>query len=322
MKKLLALTSAIVAGFASTASADVAVSGSGKIGVINDGAASSSKTEVQMGSGVSFAMSATTSNGMVIGTSMGLTRTTSAADTAAKVSGGDSFTFTTSGMSLTVGNHKITGRDTGDVGSVISDFMANESISSTAEAALDDVKGQGFTMSTSMGTASVAFSYIWDASPGVTTAATTGTTVNKGATDASDTAFGFSASMPMGAFTLGLGYAGHDDGSNNDTTTGANVAYAVGGGTLTVGYQSTTEPSNNATKTSGKYVTSLDADTTASIGYSTTKEGSNSSSRTTAALSRALGGGASVFAEIDNRSGSGGSITTGSAFSIGTSVSF
>jgi len=310
MKKLLALTSAIAAGFATTAQADVAVSGSGKIGVINDGAASSAKTQVQMGSAVSFALSTTTANGMTIGTSMGLTRTTSVADEAATVGGGEVFTFTTSGATITVGNHKITGRDTGAVGSVVSDFMANETIASTAEVDLDDVKGQGFTLATSVGSSAVAFSYIWDA-----------TTVqdNLGSTDASDTAFGVSASMPMGNLTLGLGYAGHDDGTNNDTTTGVSVAYGVGGGTLTVGYQSTTEPSNNATQTSGNYKTSLDADTSISVGYSTTKEGSNSSTRTTAALSRSLGGGASVFAEVDNRSGAG---TTGTAFSVGTSVAF
>jgi hypothetical protein len=310
MKKLLALTSAIVAGFATSAQADIAVSGSGKIGMVNDGAASSGKTSVQMGSAVSFALSTTTANGMTIGTSMGLTRTTSLADTAATVGGGEVFTFATSGATITVGNHKITGRDTGAVGSVVSDYIASATVASTAEVDLDSVKGQGFTLATSAGTASVAFSYIWDASPNAD---------NLGKTDAADTNFGVSASMPMGALTLNVGYAGHDDGTNNDTTTGASVAYTMGSGTLTVGYQSTTEPSNNATQTSGNYKTSLDADTSVSVGYSTTKEGGNSSSRTTAALSRSLGGGASVFAEVDNRSGAG---TTGTAFAIGTSVAF
>jgi len=311
MKKLLALTSAIIAGFATTAQAEVAVSGSGTIGVINDGAASTGKTSVQMGSAVSFALSTTTSNGMTISTSMGLTRTTSTADTAGTVGGGEVFTFATSGATFTVGNHKITGRDTGAVGSVVSDFVVGTpTVASTAEVDLDVVKGQGFTLATSAGSASVAFSYLWDASPNAD---------NLGKTDAADTGFGFSASMPMSALTLGLGYAGHDDGTNNDTTTGVSAAYAIGGGTLTVGYQSTTEPSNSATQTSGNYSTSLDADTSVKVGYSTTKEGSNSSTRTTAALSRSLGGGASVFAEIDNRSGAG---TTGTAFALGTSVSF
>lgn len=311
MKKLLALTSAIAAGFATSAHADIAVSGSGTIGVVNDGAASSGKTSVQMGSAVAFALSTTTANGMTIGTTMGITRTTSVADTAVTAGGGELFTFTTSGATFSVGNHKITGRDTGAVGSVVGDFVGGTpTVSSTAEVDLDTVKGQGLTLATSAGTASVAFSYLWDASPNAD---------NLGKTDASDTAFGFSASMPMGALTVGLGYAGHDDGTNNDTTTGVSAAYAIGGGTLTVGYQSTSEPSNSATQTSGNYATSLDADTSVSVGYSTTKEGSNSSTRTTAALSRSLGGGASVFAHIDNRSGAG---TTGTAFAIGTSVSF
>jgi len=315
MKKLLALTSAIVAGFATSASADVAVSGSGKIGVINDGAAASNKTQVQMGAGVSFDLSTTTANGTTISTSMGLTRTTSASDTAASVGGGDAFTFATDGMSMTIGRSKVLGRATGAVGSVISDFMANETIASTAEVDLDDVKGQGVSISTSMGSASVAFQYNWDA--GTTTGATA--PVNLGSTDATTSHMGVSASVPMGDLTLAVGYAGYDDSTTNNTTTGASVAYAVGGGTLTVGYQSTSELNNNATQTSGNFKGSLDADTSYGIGYSTTKEGSNSSTRTTANLTRSLGGGASVFAEMDNRAGAG---TTGTAFSVGTSVSF
>jgi hypothetical protein len=310
MKKLLALTSAIVAGFATSASADVAVSGSGKIGVINDGAATSNKTQVQMGSAVSFALSTVTANGTTISTSMGLTRTTSAADTTAAVGGGDSFTFATDGMSMTIGNQKIVGRSTGQVGSVISDFMANETIASSAEADLADVKGQGISISTSMGSASVAFSYNWDAGQ---------TTNNLGSTDATTSQMGASASLPMGDITLAAGYAAYDDSTTNNTTSGASVSYAVGGGTLTVGYQSTTELNNNATSTSGNYKGSLDADTSFGIGYASVKEGSNSSTKTTASLSRSLGGGASVFAEMDNRSGAG---TTGTAFSVGTSVSF
>jgi hypothetical protein len=310
MKKLLALTSAIVAGFATSASADVAVSGSGKIGVINDGAAASNKTQVQMGAGVSFALSTVTANGTTISTSMGLTRTTSAADTNAAVGGGDVFTFATDGMSMSIGNMKVLGRATGAVGGVISDFMANETIASTAEVDLDDVKGQGVSISTSMGSASVAFQYNWDAGQ---------TTNNLGSTDATTSQMGVSATLPMGDLTLAVGYAGYDDSTTNNTTTGASVAYAVGGGTLTVGYQSTSELNNNATQTSGNFKGSLDADTSYGIGYSTTKEGSNSSTRTTANLTRSLGGGASVFAEMDNRAGAG---TTGTAFSVGTSVSF
>jgi hypothetical protein len=309
MKKLLALTSAIVAGFATSASADVAVSGSGKIGVINDGAASSNKTQVQMGAAVAFDLSATTANGMTISTSMGLTRTTSLADDTAAVGGGNVFTFATDGMSMSIGHQKVVGRSTGAVGSTISDFMANETIASTAEVDLDDVKGQGVQISTSMGSASVAFSYNWDAAPNE----------NKGSTDATTSQMGVSASIPMGDITLGVGYAAYDDSTTNNTTSGASIAYAVGGGTLTVGYQSTTELNNNGTSTSGNYKGSLDADTSFGVGYASIKEGANSSTKTTANLSRSLGGGASVFAEIDNRSGAG---TTGTAFSVGTSVSF
>jgi hypothetical protein len=315
MKKLIALISAVSAVFVTTAKADVAVSGSAILGLVNDGAASSNKTEVRTGGAVSFALSTTTANGMTISGGMGITMDTDAAAAAGAVSGLTAVTFASGGMTTVIGSQKVAGRDTGAVGSVTMDFIGSATIggSSAAEVDLDDVKGQGIGVSTSMGDASVAFTYIWDASP---------TQDNEGFTDASDTGFGISASVPMGDLTIGVGYAGHDDGTNNDTTIGANVAYGVAGGTLTVGYQSTSEPSNNATATGAKFVTSLDADTSVSIGYKAIKEGSNTQNKTSASLSRSLGGGASVFAEIDNRSGSGGSIVTGSAFSIGTSVAF
>jgi hypothetical protein len=312
MKKLIALISAVSAVFVTSAKADVAVSGSAIVGLVNDSAASSDKTAVRTGGGVSFAMSTTTANGMTISTSAGLSIDTDASTSGSvgAVTGISTVTFASGGMSTSIGVQKVTGRDTGGVGSVNSDYIGSASIASTAEADLDDVKGQGIGVSTSMGSASVAFTYLWDAGAASN---------NEGHTDADESGFGVSASIPVGDLTIGVGYAGHDDGTNNDTTIGGSLAYAVAGGTLTVGYQSTTEPSNNATSTGAKYVASLDADTSVSVGYKTIKEGSNSSAKTSAAISRSLGGGASVFAEIDNRSGAG---TTGSAFAIGSSISF
>ena len=67
------------------------------------------------------------------------------------------FTFTTSGATFLVGNHKIAGRATGAVGSVNGDFIGSATVASTAEVDLDDVKGQGFTLATSAGTAQLLF---------------------------------------------------------------------------------------------------------------------------------------------------------------------
>jgi hypothetical protein len=286
MKKLIALISAVSAVFVTSAKADVAVSGSAILGLVNDGAASSNKTEVRHGGAVSFAMSTTTANGMTISTGMGLSIDTDAAvgntTGAGAVTGISTVSFASGGMTTTIGSQKVAGRDTGAVGSVTMDFIGSATIggSSAAEVDLDDVKGQGIGVSTSMGDASVAFTYIWDASP---------TAHNEGFTDASDTGFGISAAIPMGDLSIGVGYAGHDDGTNNDTTIGANVAYAVAGGTLTVGYQSTTEPSNNATSTGAKFVTSLDADTSVSIGYKNIKEGAKTQSKTSGKVGKAPG---------------------------------
>ena len=69
------------------------------------------------------------------------------------------------------------------------------------------------------------------------------------------------------------------------------------------------------------YAMALDADTSVSIGIQNTKDADNdSTSQFDASVSRALGGGASVF--LDIRSLSGDTTQDGSAIAVGTSVSF
>jgi hypothetical protein len=65
----------------------------------------------------------------------------------------------------------------------------------------------------------------------------------------------------------------------------------------------------------------MDADTTISVGLQNKKDAdSDSTSQFDASISRALGGGASVF--LDIRSLSGDATQDGSAVAVGTSVSF
>jgi hypothetical protein len=65
----------------------------------------------------------------------------------------------------------------------------------------------------------------------------------------------------------------------------------------------------------------MDADTTISVGLQNKKDADNdSTSQFDASISRALGGGASVF--LDIRSLSGDATQDGSAVAVGTSVSF
>ena len=158
MKKLtFAVTAIFSAVFASSASADISVSGSVIAGAVNDGAASS--TTVRTGGGVSFALSTTTDNGIAISTGAGISRDTDG-NSAAAVTGLKSVTFASGGSSLTVGNMKVVGRDTGGIGGVISDFSNSSTVgASGVSTALTAVEGHGVSLSTSMGGASVTAAY-------------------------------------------------------------------------------------------------------------------------------------------------------------------
>jgi hypothetical protein len=135
----------------------------------------------------------------------------------------------------------------------------------------------------------------------------------------------------MGAYTITAGVADSDTG---ESASGASVAAALGGGTLTVGYSTQTlvdgtsdattsdlSASGDTTVMGATYVMAMDADTTISVGLQNKKDAdSDSTSQFDASISRALGGGASVF--LDIRSLSGDATQDGSAVAVGTSVSF
>jgi outer membrane usher protein FimD/PapC len=176
-----------------------------------------------------------------------------------------------------------------------------------------DHDGAGVSLATSMGSASVTATYVWDAS---------GNANGRGDTSASDTVTGVKVSMPMGALTTTISHVTYTDGSSSDDTISAIAAsYAVGGGTLSLAYESSTG-STKATETSGAYSMSLDADTTLAVGYTQADEGTTTNTVTEAKVTRALGGGASVYAEMKSSSGSGASGGQASTVAVGTSVSF
>jgi hypothetical protein len=253
-------------------------------------------------------MSTTTDNGIAISTGAGLSRDTDAAQATAAVTGLKSVTFASGGTSLTVGNMKVSGRDTGGVGGVIADFSDSSTVgASGVSTALTAVEGHGVSLSTTMGTASVTASMLYDLS----------NTDNEGATNATTSATGVEISLPMGDLATTIGFAQYDPASgSSEQTTGVKVAYTMGAGTLTAGYQSS-DLSTDATATGATFKTSLGS-ASLSLGYKTVKK-STTTNTTQVAISQPLGGGASVFAEVDNSSGTG---TSGTAFSIGTSVSF
>ena len=320
MKKLTYLISAIAAGFTASAHADVSVSGSGSATYIsnqaNDGI-------VTIGSDVSFGLSTTTANGMVISTSLALSQDPDA-DGVPTGDGGQAMSFATGGSTITVGDVEIS--DTpGSVGGVVGGILDdNSGLDSDVEVAFDDDDGTGVTLTTAVGGATLTVGYIADLN--------TNDKTNIDATTA-ETATSAVVSMPMGGFTLTAGIASSD----TEDSSGASIAYAMGGGTLTVGYMqadltaSTSDGGDaeandlsadgQSTVLGATYKMALDADTSLALGYANKKDGdSESVTQTELALSRSLGGGASVFIEMQNLSGD--ATADGTAIAFGTSVSF
>ena len=319
MKKLTYLISAIAAGFTASAHADVSVSGSGSATYISDQA---NEGNVIVGTAVSFGLSTTTANGMVISTSLALSQDPDT-DSGPVGDGGQAISFATGGATITVGDVEIS--DTpGAVGGVVGDVLDdNAGMNSDVETAFDDDDGTGVTLSTAVGGATLTVGYIADLN--------TNSNGNMDDTGA-ETATSAVISMPMGAVSLTAGFASSD----TETSTGASASYAMGSGTLTVGYASmdltaTTSgdvTANNDLSADGTstvlgatYKLALDGDTSLALGYAQKKDGdSESVSQTEMALSRSLGGGASVYIEMQNLNGD--AAAKGSAIALGTSVSF
>ena len=341
MKKLTLAISAIAAAFgAATAQADVSVSGSGSAAYIAPAGSGDSKLNV--GQFVSFGLSTTTASGMTITGGMGLSNTITT-NAGQAVSGGQTLTFATGGATITIGD--VTGDDTpGSVGGVVGGQVGdNGGLNSNVGSGFVDDDGLGVAFSTAVGASTLNITYVSNDDTNTLGA------INAAASNAMTAA---SMTVPMGAYTITAGIADSDTG---ESSSGASVSTAIGGGTLVVGYsQQTLKTAEKSTAASyalsstdgtsttytttaatngdldvdgdttvmgATYTMSLDADTTVSIGIQNAKDADDdSTSQFDASVSRALGGGASVF--LDIRSLSGDASQDGSAVAVGTSVSF
>jgi len=322
MKKLTLAISAIAAAFgAASAQADVSVSGSGSAAYINDAA---SATKLNVGQFVNFSMSTTTSSGMTVSGGMGLSNTITT-DAGQGVSGGQTLAFATGGATITVGDVEA-GDTPGAVGGVVGGQVGdNGAFNSKAESGFGDDDGLGFSLSTAVGGSTLSLVYV-----GNDNVNTLGEL--NSSTSGADAMTSASITMPMGGYTITAGVADSDTG---ESASGASIAAALGGGTLTVGYSlqtlvdGTSDAAHNGGSASGDlsadgdttqmgatYAMALDADTSVSIGIQNTKDADNdSTSQFDASVSRALGGGASVF--LDIRSLSGDTTQDGSAIAVG-----
>ena len=311
------MVSALTAAVFSSAKADVSVSGSAGVHVTSGGnvldgttnSRSTSGTLFMNGAGVSFAMSTTTAGGMTVSSSGGISLDSNDSDNTKGVSGLASVSFGSDGFTFTVGDVDLVGDGTGHVGNVASDAVDNGGYTATGiVTGVADTEGYGFTASTSVGSASVSVAYLLD---------TANEGVNNAESASNEYGTGVSLTLPMGDASITAGYA-NIDGTADETTTGVAVSYPLGGGTLTLGYESTDETTDSTTMAAA-YSGSLDADTTYAIGYTDGEQGTTASTRTEAKLTRSLGGGVSVYAEIQNTDGDG---VSGTNLAFGTTVAF
>jgi len=304
MKKLAYMVSAISAAAFSTAHADISVSGAANVNYHSAG----SNTQVVNGGSVSFALSTTTDSGMTISSGAGITANVDGYGTAS-VTGMTSITFATGGTTIVIGEDVGATDGTGEVGDIVTyaDYNAN---SPTTSVGIGDHEGNGVSLTTGLGDASLTAVYIFDA----------------GATGdldgAANTATSVKISMPMGAMSVAGSYASSDIGGTVDNESAISVSYAAAGGTLTAGYASSDGDTTTSNGTAGsvKYAMDLDG-TSITVGY-VSYDTNATSSITDIVVSRSLGGGASVFAEMRSVSGTTSGGSDNNSMAIGTAVSF
>lgn len=315
MKKLLTMTSVLLAGFFGTAQADITVSGSAGLSVTSVGDA----TNITNSGGVKFGLSTTLENGMTIkssGLSLGIDGDSL---TDASIDDSDAFynlTFSSGGTSLTIGADVENDFADLGVGGVAGDAVSIGLGAGTSALTTGDDVGAGFALSTSLGGASVNLGYIYDDANADNAADFGGNGL--------DTATALQVSLPIGPLSATIGYQDNDNSSDGVTMTGASVAYAVAGGTVKVAYVSADSVAANtdAVQTSGSYSTTLADGTSVSVGYSATDEDAVAvTTDLEVSVSRSIGTGASMFIDFHNRD-SVASGTETSAVAIGTSVSF
>ena len=302
----------MTAGVFASAQAEVSVSGSSTIAYQS----ADSNNNTAHGGSISFGLSTTTDSGMTVSSSAGITLSASDTDGARAITGFENITFATGGVSITVGSDIGLPDGTGDVGGVVSDItdLNNNGMSKTV--GITDDEGVGFSLSTSLGGASVALYYVADSSPAIPTS---------GDIDgATDTGTGAKISTTFGDVGVTASYVTHSDTSIDDTETGIALSYATAMGDLEVGYESSTG-TKDGSQYGVAYSMDLSGATSLTVGFSNAEVSSKSARQTDIAIAHSLGGGVSVFGEMRSVSGDTGtdsSSTSDSTMAIGTSISF
>jgi len=313
MKKIAYLISAISAGlFSSAAHADVSVGGSASVAYNGAGG----NTSIIHGGAISFGLSTTTDSGMTISSSAGLTRDTDGSATTPSVTGLSSVSFATGGATITAGYDIGVADGAAAVGELVTVADLNSS-AVTNTGGMGDDEGAGVSLSTSFGDAALSVVYLYDKKSG---------TVGIGDLDgAANTGTSVTLSMPVAGATLSGNYVSGDVNGTTNTETSATIVYPTGSGTLSVGYGSFEGDTTTTNGTTFGVAYAMDLDGTAiGVGYQSYDVNSASGNSTDVTVSRSLGGGASIFAELRNTGGTVGTTSTKSTstVAIGSSVSF
>ena len=310
MKKIAYLISAISAAlFSSAANADVSVSGSATFAYIDAGGNTSSVN----GGGVSFGLSTTTDAGVTVSSGAGISLDSDSVGNSSAVTGSTYISFGFANGSITVGDDVGISNDVGKVGELVVYADTNRT-SITNEVTVGDDEGSGIAASTSIGDMTLSVQYVWDGADG-------------GDVDgAATTSQGASLSMPVGAGSLTIATASNDISGTNMTETAAAYTLAAGGGTVSLGFTGTSGDvaANKGEAFSVAYSTSMGG-LDIGLGYTGHDANAKTAQTTDIVVSSSLGGGASLFAEYSNASGTvaaESSTVSNAVLAVGTSVSF
>ena len=310
MKKIAYLISAISAAlFSSAANADVYVSGSATFAYIDAGGNTSSVN----GGGVSFGLSTTTDAGVTVSSGAGISLDSDSVGNSSAVTGSTYISFGFANGSITVGDDVGVADGKGKVGELVT-YADDDRTSITNEVTVGDDEGSGIAASTSIGDMTLSVQYVWDGADG-------------GDVDgAATTSQGASLSMPVGAGSLTIATASNDISGTNMTETAAAYTLAAGGGTVSLGFTGTSGDvaANEGEAFSVAYSTSMGG-LDIGLGYTGHDANSKTAQTTDIVVSSSLGGGASLFAEYSNASGTvaaESSTLSNAVLAVGTSVSF
>ena len=344
MKKLLTFVSAITAGAIGTAAAEVSVSGGGNFyysTASGDTVEATQEDSMSVtGGSVVFAMSTETTNGISVTGSASITADTddiaeysSTAAAGGAATGMSSLVFGMDGMTITLGDINNAGSGTGEGGDVATfasthagHFAGTAAAASANDSAMDGIAdGTGINVSTSMGAAAIDVTFVSKVGSGrnslLTSSKTTGYSSGYAINVGFDVA-GASVNVAAG------GSQAKATATDNNTATALEVSYPASDAlTVTVGGSSGTIAAGDEDNMFITAAYAMDADTTLSIGYgsgdNTTSGTLDKQTATTVNVSRSLGGGVSVFAEYAAVANDNGAVgTSGSAMTVGTSVSF